>query len=443
MKKNNSHDIIVHNDTLNINISPTNMFLGLRNKTYHLLRFSEKYTKVDMVYLTKGGLWMTMGNVVASASGFLLSVTFANLLPKEVYGQYKYIISMAGLFSIFTLQGMDSAITQAVAKGMDNTLMIGIKTKIKWGLFGAIISLFCSLYYFFNSNLDFTLAFLILAAFLPFMDSFSLYNAFLTGKKEFKQITVINIISQIVSILAMIVTIFLTKHLFFILISYFAPITLLRLYFIKKIIKQISKETNSDNKSIIYGKHLSLLSLLGTITKSIDQVIIYNFVNGAALAIYSIAVAPVKELQNIIRNIDALSFSKLAERNFGEIQKTLLIKISKLLALVIVIIVLYIFTIPYFYKIFFPQYTDSIKYSQFFSLNLLFYPFILINTALTAHMKQKELYVSNILSSIFYLIILVILTYNFGIMGVITACLLNSAFSTTLNIFLFKKIKTP
>lgn len=417
------------------------MLENVRSKIYRWLRFTEKYTKVDMVYLTKGGAWLTLGNFVAGGSGFLLSVCFANLLPKEVYGQYKYILSIASLFSITTLQGMENAITQAIAKGKEKTFVAGLKTKMKWGMAGAVISLGFSLYYFIHKDVNFSLAYLVVAFFLPFMDSFSLYNSFFNGKKEFKKITILNIISQVISIASMIATVFLTTKLYWIVAAYFIPNTFIRLFFVNRILKKIDQSTACDEQSVKYGKNLSWLSVLGTITKTIDQVIIYNFVNTAALAVYSIAVAPVKELQNIVKSIDPLSLPKLAERSLVEIQKTLLAKIFKLFLIVAVIVVLYIITIPYFYQIFFPKYIDSIRYSQLFSLNLLFYPFILINTALTAHIKQKELFISGLSSSIFYLAILAPLTYLLGLSGVILTYILNNLFNTLVNLYLFKKAK--
>ena len=57
------------------------MIQKIRNKAYNVLRWSEKYTKTDMLYLAKGGSWFTVGQVVSSSSVLLLAIAFANLLP--------------------------------------------------------------------------------------------------------------------------------------------------------------------------------------------------------------------------------------------------------------------------------------------------------------------------------------------------------------------------
>ena len=37
------------------------MINKIKNRIYNILRQSEKYTQTDMVYLAKGGFWLTLG----------------------------------------------------------------------------------------------------------------------------------------------------------------------------------------------------------------------------------------------------------------------------------------------------------------------------------------------------------------------------------------------
>ena len=106
---------------------------GLLNKIYKILRYSEKYTKTDMVYLAKGEFWLVSGQIISSAATFLLAIAFANLLPKETYGIYKYVLSIFGLLAISTLRGVEAALSQAVAKNYDGDFLVILKTKMKYG----------------------------------------------------------------------------------------------------------------------------------------------------------------------------------------------------------------------------------------------------------------------------------------------------------------------
>ena len=74
-----------------------------KQKLISILRWSEKYTQTDMVYLTRGGFWLILGKIVFNISGFLLIIAFANLLSKEAYGTYQYVLSVASILAIPTL----------------------------------------------------------------------------------------------------------------------------------------------------------------------------------------------------------------------------------------------------------------------------------------------------------------------------------------------------
>src|SRR5688572_902048 len=117
-----------------------------------VLRWSEKYLKTDMVYLAKGGFWLTLGQAVSSAAGVLLIIGFANLLPKEAYGTYKYVLSIAGVLAAFSLTGMSVAVTQAVARGMDGMLRVAAKIQLRWGLLVTLAASAFGIYYLANGN---------------------------------------------------------------------------------------------------------------------------------------------------------------------------------------------------------------------------------------------------------------------------------------------------
>ena len=57
------------------------------NKIQKFLLWSEKYTKIDMLYLAGGGFWIILGQIAASAMSLALAMLFARFLPKEKYAQ--------------------------------------------------------------------------------------------------------------------------------------------------------------------------------------------------------------------------------------------------------------------------------------------------------------------------------------------------------------------
>ena len=161
------------------------MIKKIKKSVYAFLRYSEKYTRTDMVYLAKGGFWVTSSNVFLAVMVFITTLAFANLLPKEIFGQYKYALSVFAILKIFTLPGMNTATMRAIVQGNEGTILRSIKSKISWGVIGTIFGFILAAYYCIQGNFSLAAVFITIGFFVPIFDTFSLYNAYFVGKKLF------------------------------------------------------------------------------------------------------------------------------------------------------------------------------------------------------------------------------------------------------------------
>ena len=402
----------------------------LKIKIYRLLRWSEKYTKTDMVYLAKGGFWLTLGQIISSLSSFLLAIAFANLLPKETYGTYKYVLSIVGILSIPTLAGMNTAVTRAVARGDEGSFLPALKSKIKWGLLGGISSLILAGYYYFNDNQALTFTFLITAIFIPFIDSFALYGALLQGKKKFDIASKYGILIKIIASGSIFLTIYFTKNLLVILFVYLASYTFLRLIILKLSLKFVINNKKEDPETISYGKHLSLIGVVNIFASYLDKLLIFHYLGSAELAIYSFAIAPVNQIKMLSKNINALVLPKLSQRPAKKIDSLMLKRLFFLLITGLLMMLIYVIIAPFLYNLIFPKYSESIMLSQIFSLKI---PFALLiaflDSAITSKLTKvpKNIYYKlGIYPNIFLIMLLLYLTPLLGILGVILAKILST-----------------
>jgi len=411
----------------------------LKNKFVSALRWSEKYTKTDMLYLTKGGFWLILGQIVASVSVFITSIAFANLLDPNVFGIYKYIISIVGILSITTLTGMDSAITQSTARGYEGTISLGFKTKIKWSSLGTVMSLLIALYYYSQGNIPFALSFCVAAVFIPFTESFDIYNSFLGGKKLFDIQTLYNVVKKLFALVTIITTIFLTQNIYIILFIYLSSITIPNIFFYYKTIKQYRKNIGVDPEAVGYGKHLSFISIIGVLASEIDKILIFQYVGPVNLVIYSLAIAPTDQIKGLFKNINSLAMPQFSQRTSQEIKKMIWNKTLILLLMTIVVVFVYILLAPLFFKLFFPKYIESVIYSQVLSLSLI--PVIIsgfLYTILESQKSTKAIYNYNLYTSIMNLVVLFPLIYLFGIWGAIATRIATRIFGL---LFVFNTIK--
>jgi O-antigen/teichoic acid export membrane protein len=413
----------------------------LKNSAFMGLKWLERYTKTDMIYLAKGGFWLGIGQFVASGSAFLTSLAFANLLLPDTYGIYKYVLSIYGLLTISTLSGMDSAVTQAVARNYDGTLLPAVKEKMKWGIAGSAVSVLIALYYFIQGNNILAISFGVVSLFIPFIESFDTYNSLLWGKKLFSTQVNYNIIKKIISLGAIILTVYLTDNIYIILFVYFICIAIPSVFIFYKVKKQYIQNTNVDPEAIGYGKHLSLAYIISTALSELDKILVFQYVGAADLAIYTLATAPTDQVKGLFKNINSLAMPKFAERTSDEIKKTIWHKVRIISLSMTIIVVFYIIIAPYFFNFFFPKYLASIRYSQILSLSLI--PVVIsgfIYTVLESQKAKKEIYQYNFYGNIFGIIILFPLVYFFGIWGAISSRVITRSFSFALASILVKRI---
>lgn len=428
--------------------------MNFKQKIYDFLKWAEKYTGTDMVYVAREGFWWIFGRVSASSISLLAMIAFAHWLPKETFGAYRYILSAAAILSIFTLPGMDTALIRTVARGYEKMLFLCAKTKFKWGLIGAGICFAISLWYFLHQNSVLGISFLITGVFLPLITTFNLFLPFWQGKKRFDIQSKYLILLNFLSALALIPVIFLTDNLVLIVLAYVAPRTFFEVILFQITLKKIKnqhhdlatvsshspeKKAFEERETISFGKHLTLMQTAPIFGSYLDKIIIWQFLGPTAVAIYSFAQIPILKIQELIP-ISPLALPKLSEKNIKGIKKGLLKKFLKLFLVSIPFTLFLILLAPYFYKILFPAYLESIPYFQILALTLILVPFSLLGTSLVAEMRKKELYIVSTMIPILQIILFLVLIPFYGIWGIIAAILIAQICGSALTFYLFKKI---
>ena len=416
------------------------MLAKIKTKGYSLLHWSEKYLKTDMVYLVQGGFWLVFGQVISSLSVFLLAIAFANILPKEIYGIYKYILSMAAILGIFSLTGMNTAVSQAVSRGLEGVFKKSFWVQMKWALIMFFVSLAFGIYYFIQGNQTLAISFLIIGSFSPLLNSANTYAAFLNGKKDFKKITQYNVLSVTFSSLILLFTVLITEKPVLLILAYFISNTIANVFFYIKTLHVFKPNEKQSEETISYGKHLSLMNIISIIANYLDSVLIFHFLGAANLAIYSFAIAPPEQIKGLFKNISSLALPKFSENTKEEIKKTIFRKVIVLGLVITTVVLLYIMFAPLVYKIFFPKYLESIFYSQIYAISLIAIAVYLPSSALQAQMATKELYFFNFWTSLIQIILLIIFIYFWGILGAVISRILGRFINLIFSLILLKRI---
>ncbi len=399
------------------------MIKNIKQKTYDFLRWSQRYTGIDNIYLATGGFWLIVQQIISISTGLLLYVAFATFLSPYDYGIYKYVLSIVALLGIFNLEGMNTSLIRSVAKGFEGSLTVALKEKIKWSRVGSIILLGICGYYFLRENVTYSILFLIAAFFFSFYSIFNVYLSFLNGKKDFKKRTTYFTFCQIFYITGLVIALYLKANLATIIFLYFFLQTVGNIFGYLKVSAQ--KENDRESPEMAnYGKHLSLMGAMGTITANIDKLIIYHFLGPVELAIYTFALLPVDHIRTSFKIIRPLALPKFSKRNLEELKSTVPKRTILLLGITIVIILGYILIAPFVYKFLFPQYEESIFFTKIYVFALLGTIAIIPGTIFISQQQTKKLYTLGVIISITKIILLFTLTSIYGLLGAIGAIII-------------------
>lgn len=415
-----------------------------RTQAHRLLRKSEKYFKTDMVYLARGSFWLTAGQIASSVASFLLAIAFAHFVSKEVYGTYKYILSVAGVLTVTNLRGMATAVVQAVARGHEGVLIPALREKIRWGSIGSIASVIVGGYYYFNGNTTLAVSFLLISIFIPIFDSFGIYDPYLQGKKLFDRSTIYGTVGHIVPTALLIGVLFFTENLYAILLTYFASWTVVRIITFFYTIKRFPPNSSRDDRALAYGRHGSVIDIMATIFSSLDNPLLFHYLGAAEVAVYTFAMAPVFQITGLVKRIPTLAIPKMAGRSVAQLDTMLKKRMLVFLLLGIAFSVTYILFAKYFFHWFFPQYMEAIQYSQLFALIIpLTMVQSIISPALNAKLTlipKKMLYLWNI-PGIIGTIILVLSIGKLGITGAILSRIGAASATFLIGLFIWGRIK--
>lgn len=390
-----------------------------------------------MVYAAHGGFWLAASKAVGLVTSLALASAMAHFVPQYVFGNYRFVISGVAVISIFSLTGMGTAITQAVARGYEGALMAGTKEYLRWGVGTIVLTLGVAAYYLVNENQILAISFLIGGACMPLMTAASFFSQFISGKKQFEVHAWYEAIRSVFPALLLIVTVVITDNPVAIVAVYFISNTVVCLGLYWATLRRFRPNTSNDLETIPYGRHLSVMGALGKIAEHIDKILMFHYLGAQQLAMYAFALTPIGQLR-LLNEIPArLATPKLSGRDLSELRLTLPRKVFLLVAIMGVITAIYIVCAPYLFRILFPQYAEAVFYTQLMALSLILVPGSMFSEALTAHMRKGELYISQIAIPLLKISLFAILVPLYGVLGAVITLICVQSLTFALHFILF------
>lgn len=407
------------------------------------LRRSESFFKTDMVYLAKGGLWQIFGQVGVSIITLGLTIIFANLLPKETYGLYRYILSLAGVLGIFTLTGMNQAVSQSVASGNDGAFRMAVKYQLKWNMIQLLAFWAVSFYYFTEGANELSIAMLVLGIFSPLTLAFNTYGAYLEGKKQFSLNNIFSILSTLIYVGGMVTAILLSGEVRWLAAAYAITTFVSTFFFYFLTLKKFHPPINESGETLKYGRELTIIGAMGPLVSQIDKIILSHFWGATQLAVYSLAIAVPERATSLIKSWVSIGLPKFSVKSPKEINQVFFIRIAQGIAIGAICFVAYYFSAPYLFKYLLPNYLDSVGYSQILALSFLFaLPNRYVSLLLTSQKASKIMFVNHTTHNVLRIALYGIFGMFGGIIGLIAARVFMDFIGMLINIYAWKLHKS-
>ena len=415
--------------------------MNIQTKLISFLRWSEQYTKTDMVYLVQGASWLTFTQVITSLSSFLLVYVLANTLSPETLGEYRFLITGFTLVCVFSLPGMRTALRESVPKGYTGNLDIAFWAMFRWGLISTLFSFFIAAYYFLNDNLELSIGFLIIAIVAPIYNAATGYSEYLIAIKALRSNTIYSITTRIITLIVTLCAVYNYPSFAWIIIGATLLGTVIpNLIFHLRTTRRYNVSKKPTDPSLIsYAKHLSAMTALGLLAGQLDKVLIWNVIGAESLALFYIAQTIPQNITANLNTIPTLAFAKFGSKKPQKIRKTLLPKIIKYFLAICFTSVVYILLAPYLFQWLFPTYMNALPYSIALACIPIFGAFLPLKTYLTTVKATKQLYVVSIVPPAIRIIVAVMLIGSFGLWGVIWSILSEAVTRSALLLYYFLK----
>ncbi|MGB0722153.1 MAG: lipopolysaccharide biosynthesis protein [Gammaproteobacteria bacterium] len=313
----------------------------------------------------RSGLWVLSADVFRQALAFVLMVAMARLLTKESVGEYQLINAAVFLANIFTLEGLNNAVVQSVARGNLGVFRKAAGAQFGLSVLGGVGLVLYGLFGVDQGSTDLRNGLFIVGVLFPLANGLTGWIAYQAGREEFKKNALyqsaVRLISYGVSIIALLV--FDVTIVELVLISS-ATLSVANSFLVVRILLQVPKGARIEKGVMRYGLRASVYDLFNVMGRQADKFLLFYFLSAEAVAVYAIAERLPELMKTVTKSLRTVLIPDFSRRTVytDDLDK----QIGRVVAVLSVIIVVIVFlVIPWFVPLVFSQaYEESVFYCQ-------------------------------------------------------------------------------
>lgn len=344
--------------------------------------------------------YLSGARIFSAICGLAVTVVWAQLMPAELFGEFKVVIAAATFISAFCLAGTAQAAIMAAAKNQDGSLILLIRHKLIANVGGSGTLACAAAYYGFSPDGSLSIAFSLLAAALafPLYNLTDIWMSWANGKSRLKEVAFGQCAVALLALAAILIAaLFRSEYLWLVILYYMGALAGAN---VTMTVRAAAQRSNADiDHSIIgFGQHATVAMMFGSLL-SLDVVILNHFYSPQEVAIYVIALQFPDQLKALFAVLGQVVAPRLySAKNIREAWQSLNRSFWMLYgAMIFLGIVGFIALPPVTELLFGARYAESASYGKWLWLTLaLAGPTTYLGTALLATKRPIFVYLPNI-----------------------------------------------
>jgi O-antigen/teichoic acid export membrane protein len=378
----------------------------------------------------------------AAGVGFLASLVWANCFDKETYGKYQIVAAAMGVVATFCLPGLDDASLISAARRKDGNLTPILRQRIAVAIAGALVLAAWGIARYRRADAVLMSAFLVTALVFVPIQLQPIWDSFTNGKRRFRLLTLGEILIALASLAGVGLFALLGwtsgVQLPWVVLTSLGLTAAVALALVAAL-PGLKENDDRDPSIVTYGHHVTAASLLAWVFKS-DRLIVAEVLSAPDVALLSIALILPNQVKVFFTAFEQIFLPRVsAAGSVREAWDYIRPRMVKLWAAYSALGITGFFLLPIFIPMVFShRYAESVPYARWLWLSLcLSSPFTFLASILNAQRDKSFLYLKNIASPAFTLILFVVLIPRYALVGAIVARVINHAFVVVLHVVYF------
>jgi O-antigen/teichoic acid export membrane protein len=270
-----------------------------------------KKAGLNLQYFLASGLWVSVRYVLMGLLSLAISVAFARLGGKELYGQYQFILAIVAFLSILSIPGLNIVSLKAVAKGAPNVLIAATRVCFKAAWLASLAVLVIGIYYLnFRGETAVGWSLVTASLLIPFFYGPNGWYTYYEGNLDFRSPTKRVLLTN--GLVALVILLGLFQHwsLAVLVGSYFLINAVLSVFFYLEVKKKI-REPAPKNVDVKNGVFYTLQKSSSALPQTIQPLIISSFFGYGTLGVFMIAYTLVNSASGLVGALSATYFPLL------------------------------------------------------------------------------------------------------------------------------------